>query len=336
MRHDSGSEAVFLAADDFELRPGGLRLIHADRAAVAPPFSWTDEAGETVSRGSLAGRVVWINLWADWCATCRAEFPGLQRIHDRLADRGLALLAVCRNSTRSGFEAAVRKDWLTFPAIDATRDSDFPFPFGAFPTSVVLDRAGRVRAYWQGHRSLAAVETLLRDLLAEPPRPRGLEPGGDGSPRPASVADSTLSPRASDSVVRASLELPREEAPPGELVEGRLVLDVDPGWHLVGPEDPDLASHPLEIRIETSSPRAVFDHLRPLPRERELAGLTRSVYSGRVEFPLWGFVPADVPPGRPLALAVRTTLQACNETSCLLPAEILLSGNVRVADRSDR
>ena len=80
--------AAEIALDDStsDLVDGGIRLVHADVARAAPAFSLADVAGIEHTNGSLHGRVVWIDLWSDWCGTCRAEFPFVQRMHERCAN----------------------------------------------------------------------------------------------------------------------------------------------------------------------------------------------------------------------------------------------------------
>jgi thiol-disulfide isomerase/thioredoxin len=167
------SDPVALSAADAEALPGGIRLIRAERAVPSPSFDWVDAAGAHRTPASLAGRVVCIDVWATWCATCRAEMPDWERLHERHAADGLTVLAVCCNSKPEEFASAVQKSWIHFPAVDAGDASHLPFPVAAFPTSVVLDRSGRVRAFWQGWRRPEAVEGLVRRLLDEPAPPPG-------------------------------------------------------------------------------------------------------------------------------------------------------------------
>ena len=306
-------------------------MLHPADAALAPRFRLPDERGNAHTPESLAGRVVWIDLWADWCGTCRAEFPGVQSIHERNERLGLTVLAVGRNSKRAGFVAAVEKEWRTFPVVDASGQSDFPFPYAAFPTSVILDRAGRVRAYWTGHRPLDGVEGVLRHLLAERP-----EASVSTSPAPPAGAErprlSAPPPPSSGSVVTASLVLPRAAVAPGGLARGIVVFEIDPGWHLLAAADG--AAVPFELRVE-SPPAAPFEHLAPHPRERELAGHPVSVYSGKVEIPIWGVIPVGAPLGHSLELTVTATLQACDAASCLLPVLVRLDGEVWVDEPAE-
>jgi thiol-disulfide isomerase/thioredoxin len=325
------SKPVRLELRDAEVVAGGMRLVLPDRARPTPEFALRDESGFTHTPATLRGRVVWIDLWAEWCATCRAEFPRVQALHEKLSPAGLTILGVCRNSTRPGFEAASRKKWITFAMIDASRDSSFPFPYGAFPTSIVIDRAGRVRAFWQGHRSRDSVEGLLTRLLEEelPEREAELAAGAFGE----RAEHSQL--LASEAVLAASLEIASEDVGPGALVEGKIVLDLLPGWHLCAEKSP--GSIPLEVRLDLSPELAHLDYSLPRARRLILLGAEREVYSGRVVLPLWGVVRREAREGSRARISVTATAQACNATSCLAPSEIRLSRELKITRRgSDR
>ena len=46
---------------------------------TVPAFSVKTLDGETVSRESLKGKVVLLNLWATWCGPCIAEMPRMEK-----------------------------------------------------------------------------------------------------------------------------------------------------------------------------------------------------------------------------------------------------------------
>ena len=64
----------------------------------APDFALANLDGQTVKLSDLAGRPVWVNVWASWCAPCRAEMPDItavyQEVRARDAGGDLALLLV--------------------------------------------------------------------------------------------------------------------------------------------------------------------------------------------------------------------------------------------------
>jgi peroxiredoxin len=137
----------------------------------APPFDLPRAAGGRLVSSELAGQVVLLNFWATWCEPCRDELPALQTLHARLAQEGLAVVAV---SVDAGPPEAVSRfaaaRGLGFAVLhDPGEDVARRYGALAYPTSVVIDRSGRIvqRAVgafaWQADESVA----WFRARLAE-------------------------------------------------------------------------------------------------------------------------------------------------------------------------
>jgi peroxiredoxin len=62
----------------------------------APDYQVLDLAsGDSVAlRSGYAGHVTLINVWATWCAPCRAEMPSMERLYQDFRDRGFRIAAV--------------------------------------------------------------------------------------------------------------------------------------------------------------------------------------------------------------------------------------------------
>jgi thiol-disulfide isomerase/thioredoxin len=319
----SPATPVDLDPADYDLLEGGIRLIHAGLARPAPAFAFEDRQGRVHTPQSLRGRVVWVDLWATYCATCQAEFPFVQELHERFGPAGLTILAVCRDSPRKAIARASDKAWIGFPVVDATRVGDFPFPYHAFPTTILLDREGRIRSYWQGHRSKEAVEGALRTLLSE-------SPSGVGS-RVASLGFPPLAPEflaTSSAVVRASLEMPRQPLAPGDYFEATLTLDVDPGWYLAA-EAGD-GEVPLSLSLDPEGSIASIQHSLPHSSIVPTVLGDRPGHAGRLTLPVWGVLSPRASEGSAGFTAV-ATVQACDRTRCLEPEEITLTGSLWVS-----
>ncbi len=314
--------------DHCELLDGGIRLIRPEVARPGPDFEFRDRDGTLHTPESLRGRVVWLDLWATYCATCQAEFPFVQRMHERFEPRGLTILAVCRDSKSKAVARAIRKDWIGFPIVDATRHDDFPFPYHAFPTNVLLDRQGRIRGYWQGHRPPEAMEGALRRLLAEPAEGAMDRVASLGFPPLALPFLAT-----SSSVVQARLEVPRAAVAPGDFFQAVLTLDVDPGWNLSAGAD-GVGDTPLALRLESGEAIAAIHHSVPGSSFLETPWGEREVHAGRVQLPVWGVLAPDAIDGEADITAV-ATVQACDRTRCLDPEEITVTGSLWVSREAE-
>ncbi len=54
-----------------------------------------DEEGLEKEIASHKGKVVVLDLWANWCAPCKKEFPHLVELHEKYGDQGLVCMSLC-------------------------------------------------------------------------------------------------------------------------------------------------------------------------------------------------------------------------------------------------
>ena len=135
----------------------------------APAVSLVDSSGQTIELADLRGKPVIVNLWATWCEPCLREMPSLERLQSRLGER-IAVLAVSED--RGGDKAVepfVAKLALKSVKIyiDPKSDVGHAFAVRGLPTSVLIDRDGRVlgrvegAAEWDSPKILGLLEPLL-------------------------------------------------------------------------------------------------------------------------------------------------------------------------------
>ncbi len=139
----------------------------------------TDADGATQDVAAWRGDVVLVNTWYAACPPCRAEAPDLVALADDDASRGLHLLGV--NSTDSAGTAAAfaRQFDVPYPSIIDSEGSAVAalqgvVPVNAVPTTVLLDREGRVAGRIIGRVDPSTVRSIVDALLAErgePPSP---------------------------------------------------------------------------------------------------------------------------------------------------------------------
>ena len=119
----------------------------ASADTTAPDFQLTTLDGVAVSRDALRGRVVLVNFWATWCPPCRVEMPGFQDVSDSTKAEGFTVLGLSTDAAGSQHvRRFLREHEITYPVGMATGDVVRAFGGArALPTSVLLDRQGRIR-----------------------------------------------------------------------------------------------------------------------------------------------------------------------------------------------
>lgn len=149
----------------------------APARAAAPTFAAPSLLGDTVSLAQLRGRVVVLNFWATWCPPCREEMPALQRLHGRLGARGLSVVGVAEDENPPGqspvadiFSFMISRRLSFSVLLDPTGRVEDLFGVGGYPTTIVLDRRGRIVRKVMGPAAWdePPYSTEVERLLAEP------------------------------------------------------------------------------------------------------------------------------------------------------------------------
>ena len=140
----------------------------ADRQQ-APAFSGPLLGGRgEFDLAQAKGDVVVLNVWASWCPPCRSEAPALQAVSAELTDQDVQFVGINVRDNETDARAFEQEFGLTYPSVVDTdsalllafRDT---LPPSAIPSTLVIDREGRVAA-----RILDEVtQTSLRDLVAD-------------------------------------------------------------------------------------------------------------------------------------------------------------------------
>jgi thiol-disulfide isomerase/thioredoxin len=168
----SGALALGVAACGSEDTPDGRVLIAAGRREAAPPLSGQTLGGESFNLVTLRGRVVVLNVWGSWCAPCKKEQPDLVRAAADLADDQVAFVGINVRDKRASALAHNRRYEVTYPSL---YDEGFRLVSRfkgigpqAVPSTILVDRAGRVAAVLFGSTDHAELTALAERLVAEP------------------------------------------------------------------------------------------------------------------------------------------------------------------------
>ena len=131
-----------------------------------PPLRLDGLLGADAAIDDYRGKLVVLNIWATWCAPCRQELPGLERLRGRLDRERFAVIALSADSDRALASEYLRERGVSLPSFI---DSDgrvvkeilgvrvFPDTFIISPQGVVLRRlVGEQK--WDSPAMIAALQ----------------------------------------------------------------------------------------------------------------------------------------------------------------------------------
>lgn len=159
----SSSEA---AGTSFVAGDGSIVLLDPAERVAAPNLVGPTLDGEQLSSAGLAGDVLVVNVWASWCAPCRSEAPSLERLSKAFADQGVSFIGLNTRDSDTSARSFVERFGITYPNVidrDGVLQLGFreSLPPRAIPSTVVIDRSGRVAARVLG----AVTESSLRGVI---------------------------------------------------------------------------------------------------------------------------------------------------------------------------
>jgi thiol-disulfide isomerase/thioredoxin len=151
--------------------PAG-KVIAQNERKNAPNFSGTLLGGGDFSSTQLSGHIAVLNFWGSWCPPCRVETPQFQQVYSEVQGQGVQFLGLNVKETDQQFAAAfVRDKGITFPSLyDPKGEVALAFrdyPANAIPSTIILDRTGRVAAVYTGAVQEDDLRSVLGQLLGE-------------------------------------------------------------------------------------------------------------------------------------------------------------------------
>ena len=155
-----------VASKSFVSGNGTVTFIEAKDRKEGPTFSGLTLEGENFELPH--GGIVVINVWASWCAPCRAEAPTLVELAKKY--KGVVFLGVLTRDSEVAARAFQKRFNLPYPTLvdDSVllgfRDT---LSANAIPTTILMDPKGRVAARISGEITVASLSDLIEKLHAE-------------------------------------------------------------------------------------------------------------------------------------------------------------------------
>jgi thiol-disulfide isomerase/thioredoxin len=161
-----GGGGSSIAEESFVSGNGSVSFIKQSDRIAAPKLSGMTLSGKNYTFN--IGQVAIVNVWASWCAPCRAEAPTLAALSEKYTDA--AFIGILTRDNPVNAEAFSRRFALPYPTlIDDSVLIGFrkSLPANAIPSTVVIDKKGNVAARISGEVTVASLSELIEKVSAE-------------------------------------------------------------------------------------------------------------------------------------------------------------------------
>lgn len=164
------SEQGFVSGD------GTTTIVPVGDRQPAPQLTGQTLTGEQFDLADHRGQVVVLNVWASWCAPCRAEAPALAAVDRELDDERVLFMGLNTRDSDPAAQAFVERFDVDYDSVvdtDGSRQLLFreTLPPAAIPSTLVIDAEGRVAARAIGEVDRSRLLGLIEPILAETASP---------------------------------------------------------------------------------------------------------------------------------------------------------------------
>ncbi len=136
-------------------------------------FDLQSNDGQPISLADYRGKLLLVEFWGTWCRPCVEELPALETVRKNNSSDNLNVLCLTfeqKGDRKEQIERVLKlfakmQLELDFVLIDKELTNQIP-TFRGYPTKLLLDTQGKVRAQWTGPQSATRLQVAI-DLLIE-------------------------------------------------------------------------------------------------------------------------------------------------------------------------
>ena len=148
-------------------------------------LGFTDQHGKKVQIGDLKGKVVVVDFWTVWCGPCRRSLPELTALQKQGAAQGTLVVIPCNLDDEywpHGVYQFMHKnqkalDGFTYYRAQIGKNgiaTNLGEDIHAYPTTLIIDRAGRLAVKWSGYGEgllIYELNRVMKEPMPEAPPP---------------------------------------------------------------------------------------------------------------------------------------------------------------------
>ncbi|MBC8054326.1 MAG: TlpA family protein disulfide reductase [Sphingobacteriaceae bacterium] len=127
---------------------------------TAPSVVFKDGNGKTIDISKQKGKVLFINFWATWCPPCIQEMPSINTLKKQFNDTEILFLMVDVDDNYKKSNKFMENNKYDLPVYTAVSSVPQELLSGSIPTTVIIDKEGRVVTRHEGGADYMNPETM--------------------------------------------------------------------------------------------------------------------------------------------------------------------------------
>lgn len=113
-----------------------------------PSIELTNINGGKFNLNKLKGQTIILNWWAVWCAPCRKEIPGLNKLVSKYSDKNVRFLSITDDS-KDKVSSFLEKNEFEYD-ITFISENDKVLFGNSYPKNIVIDKNSNISFYKEG------------------------------------------------------------------------------------------------------------------------------------------------------------------------------------------
>lgn len=106
-------------------------------------FRLIDKDGNETSLEKMKGKVIFMNLWATWCAPCLAEMPSIKKLHTEMGSE-VAFVILSLDDDFEKAKAFDKKKGYDLPIYSLRSNMPAMYDSTTIPTTYIIDAQGNL------------------------------------------------------------------------------------------------------------------------------------------------------------------------------------------------
>ncbi|GAA5225249.1 TlpA family protein disulfide reductase [Membranihabitans marinus] len=129
-----------------------LTVLRIDQPLVKgktlPSIELTDIKGDKLNLNDINGQTIVINWWAVWCAPCRKEIPGLNKLVDKYSGKNVKFVSITDDS-KDKVSKFLENNEFQYDITFISKEDRILFG-NSYPKNIVIDSAKTITFYKEG------------------------------------------------------------------------------------------------------------------------------------------------------------------------------------------